>query len=160
MQMCVCVCVCVCVQMRLATTNVELEEKLEELGKQNKQLEEQVASLSVFETGVMDMRKLLDEAIVSKDLAFQNFQRLNQLQQHLKLTWVPEKEVKYCMNAECRYKFRQLFGRSKTHCHYCGRVFCGSCCEQTLPLPEFGFNQAVRVCVSCYEFKTGDENKS
>ena len=55
---------------------------------------------------------------------------------------------------QCRFKFRFLGGRSKKHCHYCGRVFCDECCEQTIPIPEFGFKAPVRVCGPCHEFKT------
>ena len=35
------------------------------------------------------------------------------------------------------------------HAHSCGRVFCGDCSAQRRPLPQFGFNEPVRVCDSC-----------
>lgn len=49
----------------------------------------------------------------------------------------------------CRTIFTVMTNR-KHHCRACGRTFCGSCSAKSKPLPDFGYNQAVRVCDPCF----------
>jgi hypothetical protein len=37
----------------------------------------------------------------------------------------------------------------KHHCRNCGRIFCHDCCGTRMPLPKFGYDEAVRVCGTC-----------
>ena len=47
----------------------------------------------------------------------------------LKRYWMPDKACKEC--SECSAKF-SLFLR-RHHCRICGRIFCNSCCNLTIP---------------------------
>ena len=60
--------------------------------------------------------------------------------------WVPDRWAEAC--AECRGVFNHL--RRRHHCRACGKVFCGKCTREKVALPEFGWNDLKRVCVSCY----------
>ncbi|CAF1635439.1 unnamed protein product [Adineta ricciae] len=49
----------------------------------------------------------------------------------------------------CRTTFT-AFTR-KHHCRACGETFCSSCSSKSSPLLEFGIEDEVRVCESCYD---------
>ena len=139
--------------MKLASSNVEMDDELRTLRKEKKALQDQIISLQAFEQGVVEMRSLLDDAVMAKNEALEDIDRLCVVQKNLNLTWIPESVVKYCML--CRFKFKFFGGRSKKHCHYCGRVFCDVCTSNKIKIPEYGFiKEDVRVCNNCYEFKT------
>eukprot|EP01119_Soliformovum_irregulare_P004850 TRINITY_DN1599_c0_g2_i1.p1 TRINITY_DN1599_c0_g2~~TRINITY_DN1599_c0_g2_i1.p1 ORF type:complete len:744 (+),score=186.77 TRINITY_DN1599_c0_g2_i1:71-2233(+) len=63
-------------------------------------------------------------------------------------TWQPDKEALSCPLCFTRF-FPVVFRRH--HCRYCGRVVCGTCSSQNVPLPKLGFEKPVRVCDSCWE---------
>ncbi len=65
---------------------------------------------------------------------------------------IPDDATDACM--KCNTGFT-LFNR-KHHCRACGRIFCNDCSDKTVPLPEIGFYEPVRVCYSCFD---GEEKR-
>ncbi|KAL9980228.1 hypothetical protein ACROYT_G008784 [Oculina patagonica] len=61
--------------------------------------------------------------------------------------WVPDHAATNC--AECDTQF--WIANRKHHCRNCGLVFCGTCSEKRLPLPEEQLYDPVRVCFACFE---------
>ena len=61
--------------------------------------------------------------------------------------------------ANC-YKCQTPFSFSfrQHHCRFCGKSFCAPCTMKTAKIPEYGYNEPVRVCDECYiklhEYKT------
>ncbi|CAF4562896.1 unnamed protein product, partial [Rotaria sp. Silwood2] len=53
---------------------------------------------------------------------------------------------------EC-FRCRQTFTtfNRKHHCRACGEIFCDKCSSKQCPIPKFGIDRDVRVCVACYE---------
>ncbi|CAF3680801.1 unnamed protein product [Rotaria socialis] len=39
----------------------------------------------------------------------------------------------------------------KHHCRACGETFCATCSSKQCPLPEYGIEDDVRACITCYE---------
>ena len=60
--------------------------------------------------------------------------------------WLEDKDHPFCRN--CQKEFGSLTRRH--HCRLCGGIFCGKCSNQKLPLPELGYDEAVRVCNPCF----------
>eukprot|EP00929_Paragymnodinium_shiwhaense_P086325 TRINITY_DN46851_c0_g1_i2.p1 TRINITY_DN46851_c0_g1~~TRINITY_DN46851_c0_g1_i2.p1 ORF type:complete len:905 (-),score=136.85 TRINITY_DN46851_c0_g1_i2:214-2859(-) len=63
-------------------------------------------------------------------------------------SWVADEEVSQC--AACKHDFSVTTRRH--HCRRCGKVFCNSCSSRSIPLPDRGYLEAVRVCDSCSGF--------
>lgn len=61
--------------------------------------------------------------------------------------WVPDHAATNC--AKCDTQF--WIANRKHHCRNCGLVFCGTCSEKRLPLPEEQLYDPVRVCFACFE---------
>jgi len=59
--------------------------------------------------------------------------------------WISDASVSICKI--CKSTFSQL--RRKHHCRACGEIFCNKCCNQKVPLPQFGL-ETERVCNQCY----------
>ena len=57
------------------------------------------------------------------------------------------KKSNYC--TKCNKKF-SMFGNKRHHCRNCGQSFCDPCSDKSIPISKYGFNEAVRVCESCY----------
>lgn len=63
--------------------------------------------------------------------------------------WVPDEESPHC--SSCKVLFN--FVRRRHHCRNCGKVFCGRCSSNAVPLPHFGHTKPVRVCNHCFLFQ-------
>ncbi|KRY17903.1 Lateral signaling target protein 2 -like protein [Trichinella patagoniensis] len=61
--------------------------------------------------------------------------------------WVPDEECDGCSMCEMKFSFI----RRRHHCRCCGKIFCGRCTSNTLPLPALGYAKAVRVCDRCFD---------
>nr|XP_006822524.1 PREDICTED: lateral signaling target protein 2 homolog [Saccoglossus kowalevskii] len=62
--------------------------------------------------------------------------------------WVPDENCTYCTS--CKVPFTVI--RRKHHCRNCGKIFCGRCSTNSVPLPRYGVIKPVRVCTKCYMF--------
>ncbi|XP_013412124.1 myotubularin-related protein 4 [Lingula anatina] len=60
--------------------------------------------------------------------------------------WVPDHVVTHC--AGCDGEF--YFARRRHHCRNCGQVFCGSCTNNFIPVPQQQLFEPSRVCKGCY----------
>ncbi|MCO5576655.1 hypothetical protein L7F22_030470 [Adiantum nelumboides] len=68
--------------------------------------------------------------------------------------WMPDQSCRVCY--ECDIPFT-LFNR-RHHCRICGRVFCGKCTQNTLPIIDsqsgiFHESERVRACNFCFKLK-------
>lgn len=43
--------------------------------------------------------------------------------------------------------------RRRHHCRNCGKVFCGRCSSNNVPLPRYGHTKPVRVCNRCFLYQ-------
>ena len=59
--------------------------------------------------------------------------------------WIPDEAAAACMG--CGDSFNLL--RRRHHCRACGKVFCGRCSGNSMPLPHFNLDRPVRVCNRC-----------
>ncbi|OXA38085.1 Lateral signaling target protein 2 [Folsomia candida] len=63
-------------------------------------------------------------------------------------TWVPDELAPTCMS--CSAAFTVV--RRRHHCRNCGKVFCGKCSGNSVPLPRYGHLKPVRVCNRCFMY--------
>ncbi|XP_067935880.1 lateral signaling target protein 2-like [Watersipora subatra] len=63
--------------------------------------------------------------------------------------WVPDSEMDKCCS--CRLPFTVI--RRRHHCRNCGLIFCARCSANSAPLPNYGYEQAVRICNLCYVYR-------
>ncbi|ODM98278.1 Lateral signaling target protein 2, partial [Orchesella cincta] len=62
--------------------------------------------------------------------------------------WVPDELAPQCM--ACSATFTVV--RRRHHCRNCGKVFCGKCSGNSVPLPRYGHMKPVRVCNRCFMY--------
>ncbi|KZS21854.1 Zinc finger FYVE domain-containing protein [Daphnia magna] len=62
--------------------------------------------------------------------------------------WIPDESAPHCMS--CQSVFTVV--RRRHHCRNCGKVFCGKCSANAVPLPRYGHVKPVRVCNRCFMF--------
>lgn len=62
--------------------------------------------------------------------------------------WIPDESAPHCM--ACQSVFTVV--RRRHHCRNCGKVFCGKCSANAVPLPRYGHVKPVRVCNRCFMF--------
>jgi len=55
---------------------------------------------------------------------------------------------------KCHVPFGIL--KRKHHCRNCGKTYCQECSSKSIPIPQFGFVEPVRVCEICYVFITSE----
>ncbi|XP_051155404.1 lateral signaling target protein 2 homolog [Leptopilina boulardi] len=63
--------------------------------------------------------------------------------------WVPDNDAPRCM--ACQSGFTVV--RRRHHCRNCGKVFCGRCSSNNVPLPRYGHTKPVRVCNRCFLYQ-------
>ncbi|XP_003427880.1 lateral signaling target protein 2 homolog isoform X2 [Nasonia vitripennis] len=63
--------------------------------------------------------------------------------------WVPDSVAPRCM--ACQAGFTVV--RRRHHCRNCGKVFCGRCSGNSVPLPRYGHTKPVRVCNRCFLYQ-------
>ncbi|XP_076643195.1 lateral signaling target protein 2 homolog isoform X2 [Halictus rubicundus] len=63
--------------------------------------------------------------------------------------WVPDNDAPRCM--ACQAGFTVV--RRRHHCRNCGKVFCGRCSSNNVPLPRYGHTKPVRVCNRCFLYQ-------
>lgn len=63
--------------------------------------------------------------------------------------WLPDEQTSECMS--CQVPF--TFVRRRHHCRNCGKIYCGRCSNNFVPLPHFGEDRHVRVCNRCFMFQ-------
>ncbi|KAK3736341.1 hypothetical protein QZH41_020792 [Actinostola sp. cb2023] len=61
--------------------------------------------------------------------------------------WVPDHAVTKCANCDTEF----WIVNRKHHCRNCGLVFCSTCSNHNLPVPDEQLYDPVRVCLSCFE---------
>lgn len=69
-------------------------------------------------------------------------------------SWESDEAIVNCNSCQVEFTF---FVR-KHHCRRDGKIYCGDCTTQSVPLPKFGFQTPVRVCDRCYD-ETIRENR-
>ncbi|CAH1122802.1 unnamed protein product [Ceutorhynchus assimilis] len=62
--------------------------------------------------------------------------------------WIPDIEAPKCMS--CGSNFTVV--KRRHHCRNCGKVFCGPCSANSVPLPKYGLLKPVRVCNKCFMY--------
>ncbi|XP_034189441.2 lateral signaling target protein 2 homolog isoform X1 [Osmia lignaria lignaria] len=63
--------------------------------------------------------------------------------------WIPDNDAPRCM--ACQAGFTVV--RRRHHCRNCGKVFCGRCSSNNVPLPRYGHMKPVRVCNRCFLYQ-------
>ncbi|KAK3096025.1 hypothetical protein FSP39_022080 [Pinctada imbricata] len=63
--------------------------------------------------------------------------------------WVPDDQMTVCL--ACQSPFTIM--RRRHHCRNCGKIYCGRCSGNFVPLPHFGFLTPVRVCNRCLVYQ-------
>ncbi|XP_076101969.1 lateral signaling target protein 2 homolog [Mytilus galloprovincialis] len=63
--------------------------------------------------------------------------------------WVPDEQAISCSSCQAIF----TFVRRRHHCRNCGKIFCGQCSNNNVPLPHFGHSMPVRVCNRCFMFQ-------
>ncbi|XP_015520780.1 lateral signaling target protein 2 homolog [Neodiprion lecontei] len=63
--------------------------------------------------------------------------------------WIPDQDAPRCM--ACHAAFTVV--RRRHHCRNCGKVFCGRCSNNNVPLPRYGHTKPVRVCNRCFLYQ-------
>ncbi|XP_076664861.1 lateral signaling target protein 2 homolog isoform X2 [Andrena cerasifolii] len=63
--------------------------------------------------------------------------------------WIPDNDAPRCM--ACQAGFTVV--RRRHHCRNCGKVFCGRCSGNNVPLPRYGHTKPVRVCNRCFLYQ-------
>lgn len=63
--------------------------------------------------------------------------------------WIPDDMAPRCMS--CQAIFTVM--RRRHHCRNCGKIFCGRCSSNSVPLPRYGHVKPVRVCNRCFLYQ-------
>ncbi|CAN0449807.1 unnamed protein product, partial [Ectocarpus sp. 8 AP-2014] len=82
--------------------------------------------------------KLQRESAAVRQLHRPTAMAANRLARSASKRWVDDSEVPQCPLCSNRFEgnFLDITARGRTHCRYCGGVFCTNCCSQELYMPE------------------------
>lgn len=69
--------------------------------------------------------------------------------------WMQDDESNECYNCDSKFN---LFNERKHHCRRCRNIFCNTCSNKTAKLLFFSIPDDVRVCDSCYQELTLENN--
>jgi hypothetical protein len=88
--------------------------------------------------------------------------------------WEPDETISHCNACQVEFSFfvrrvRLFFSKKKKlflnlsptfqhHCRRDGKIYCGDCSSNSIPLPKFGLQNPVRVCDRCFD-EASRENK-
>lgn len=104
---------------------------------------EPTTSVSTKSTSIGGMNGLSPISGTSNSVA-----RMDNIESLDRPRWIPDDESPICMSCQAIFTFM----RRRHHCRNCGRVFCGQCSSNTVPLPHYGHEKPVRVCNHCFLF--------
>ncbi|KAM9968230.1 hypothetical protein ACTFIW_002667 [Dictyostelium discoideum] len=79
--------------------------------------------------------------------------KTNVLLSHISPLWDLEKIVPACSN--CYSPFTVT--KRRHHCRCCYREFCDACSTKRIKIPQFNYNDPVRVCEYCYSHTSSNE---
>ncbi|KAN0016395.1 hypothetical protein ACTFIU_006362 [Dictyostelium citrinum] len=79
--------------------------------------------------------------------------KTNVLLSHISPLWDLEKIVPACSN--CYSPFTVI--KRRHHCRCCYREFCDACSTKRIKIPQFNYNDPVRVCEYCYSHTSSNE---
>lgn len=105
----------------------ESEQTLEELGLQ----------LSMSKLHIVDLKEKQRRKTTAEDG-----------QETMSSGWTPDKMASHCKGCEKEFSMT----RRKHHCRNCGQIYCNSCSEHVIRLPEADgqLGKPVRVCDTCW----------
>lgn len=133
----------------LASKNKQLATEVDTVQSEATELKQKLELLPVFEKGLTELRKVLEDEIEHKQTLQTTVEHLTQLQSKYKLTFVPVQGVKRCMACNAKFALFNVGSHAKRWCRHCGRLFCKACCSHTAPLPQLGFADKVPICKNC-----------
>lgn len=64
-------------------------------------------------------------------------------------SWIPDHLAFNCTQCDNELNSGSFSSKKLEHCRNCGKCFCRQCCNNFVPIPEFGYFEPTRVCYLC-----------